>query len=161
MAAQVLKVMEEKSGDVGGASFARQGALTIRSLSLLLQQSEGATDASQLSLKVPLLGNISIRRNANRSQAPPPTAQQQPQMLPSPALWSVFPHQASQSFENASLNQGPLPPATMQEQADWQYNPLSWSIEDNHDSAFQDVFVADNWDQFGAMQGDYNNFQMQ
>ncbi|OCT48023.1 putative C6 finger domain protein [Cladophialophora carrionii] len=150
-AAQVLRVMEEKSGDAAGSSFARQGANAIRSLNALLQRSDGAAGSNQLSLKVPLLGNINIRRNIN----PPPAAstgnQQPAQLMPGTGLWDPIQHPAAQLFDGAALNQLQVAPSTMQEQANWQWNPLSWSIEDN---SFQDAFMIDNLDQLGMWQGE-------
>jgi len=160
IAAQVLKVMEEKSGDTAGANFARQGALTIRSLSALLQQNQSATGSRQLNLKVPLLGNINIRRNLDLPQAPATSTQQPMQMLPRTGPWDSTPQSVTQPFGDSTLSQGQLPPQAMQESSDWQWNPLSWSIEATHDNAFQDVFMADNMDQFGTWQGEHNNFQI-
>ena len=157
--AQVLKVMEEKSGDAGGTNFARQGAATIRSLSKLLQQSEQTDDPRQLSLKVPLLGSINIRRNTSNSQPPIAPGTALATYQPAPALpdpWTDQ-RQISQPFESATLMQGIQPVTTMQEQNGWQWNPLSWSIEDSQDNLIQDGFMTDNWDGFGAFQGDYSN----
>ncbi|EXJ54741.1 hypothetical protein A1O7_10082 [Cladophialophora yegresii CBS 114405] len=150
-ATQVLRLMEEKSGDAAGSSFARQGAIAIRSLSALLQKSEGAAGSSQLSLKVPLLGNINIRRNTNPPQAATTGNQQPAHVMPGTGLWDPSQHPASQLFDGATLNQIHAAPSTMQEQANWQWNPLSWSIEDN---SFQDAFMIDDLDQLGMWQGD-------
>ena len=160
IAAQVLKVMDEKSSDTGGANFARHGALTIRSLSGLLQQTDDGANSDQLSLKVPLLGNVNIRRNMDPSPVPPTGTQQPAQILPNAGLWRPIEQFVSQPTSVAPLNAGVLFPAATQGQAEWQLNPLSWSIDDTTDSMFQDVFMADTFDQLGAWQGDYSNFQL-
>jgi hypothetical protein len=158
IAAQVLKVMEEQSGEATGTNFARQGAITIRSLSALLQQREGAADSSQLSLKVPLLGNINIRRNTTHPEAATTGKHQPAQSLPGTGLWDPSQQPAPQIFDGASLSHVQVVPSTMQEQADWQWNPLSWSIDDN---PFHDAFMTDNLDHFGMWQGDDNSLQFQ
>ena len=61
--------------------------LLFRSLSTFLQQSEGASDSSQLSLKVPLLGNLNIRHNTNISQIP--ITQPLTPILPGNGLWNA------------------------------------------------------------------------
>ncbi|KIW62166.1 hypothetical protein, variant [Phialophora macrospora] len=154
IAAQVLGVMEEKSGEATGTNFARQGAITIRSLSALLQRSEGVAASSQLSLKVPLLGNINIRRNTNHPESASTGKDQPAQTLPGTGPWDPSQHPAPHIFPGASLNQVEVVPSTMHEQANWQWNPLSWSIEDN---PFQDAFMIDNLDHFGMWQGDDNS----
>lgn len=161
IAAKVLKVMEDKSRDAAGSNFARQGAITIRSLGALLQQKEGEFRSDHLNVTVPLLGNISVRRNIDRHQAPPIEAQQQAQGLPNVGLWKPTDLPSSQPFDAGVLSQGQFPATTMPTQGNVQWNPLSWSIEDTiNENLFQDVFMTDNTDPWGGWQGGYHsNFQ--
>ncbi|KAJ9603199.1 hypothetical protein H2200_012494 [Cladophialophora chaetospira] len=157
IAAQVLKVMDERSRDGAGANWARQGAVTIRALHGLLRGGGETIHAGNLSLKVPILGNINVRRNTGHSEMA--KTQQPMQNLPGVGLWKPDAELNSQQMDVASLSQSQLAPLNMQEQTPWQWNPLSWSIEENNDNVFQDAFMADNFDQFGTWGGGYNNFQ--
>lgn len=151
--------MEEKSRDAAGANWAQQGALTIRALHGLFQEGGDTTHSDRLSLKVPLLGNINIRRNPGQSEMAAVRSQQPAQILPGTGLWKADTNLTTQPSDLASLNQGQLPPMTMPEQTNWQWNPLSWSIEDESDNMLQDAFMADNFDQFGGWNG-YNSFEL-
>lgn len=150
IASQVLNVMDEKSREAGRASFARQGAITIRSLSQLLQQNGDGLAANQLSLTVPLLGNVNIRRNVD----PPIIGTQQAAQYWNPNGSAVSQPTASEM----NFGAGSLLPGVSQAPAEWQWNPLSWSVDGAVNNIFQDAFMADSAD-FGTWQGDYNGFQ--
>ncbi|KAH0827670.1 putative C6 finger domain protein [Fonsecaea pedrosoi] len=155
IAAQVLKVMDEKSRDTTNASFARLGAMTIRSLNALLQQNSDAVNSRQLNLKVPLLGNVTVRRNIDPSQAPS-TDQQPFQVQPDTGLWRSQQHILTQPGTMPTNNGGQFTLA--QTSAEWELNPLSWSF-DTHDNFFQDAFMADSFEPMGMWQTDYDGLQ--
>ncbi|OAP55553.1 hypothetical protein AYL99_10526 [Fonsecaea erecta] len=157
IAAQVLQVMDEKSRDAANSSFARLGALTIRSLNALLQQNGDSTDSRQLDLKVPLLGNVNVRRNINPSQVPATSDQQPFQVQPDTGLWRPHDQILHQQPGIIPVNTSSQL-ALAQTTAEWGLNPLSWSF-DTHDNFIQDAFMADTFDQTGMWQTDYNGFQ--
>ncbi|KIW22220.1 uncharacterized protein PV07_12130 [Cladophialophora immunda] len=156
IAAQVLQVMDAKSRDAANANFSRLGAATIRSLNALLQQTGDATSSRQLNLKVPLLGNVNVRRNIDPSQTSS-TANQQPfQVQQDTGLWRAPEQILHQQPGVTPVNTGPQLALT-QTTAEWELNPLSWSF-DTHDNFFQDAFMADAFDQTGMWQTDYSSF---
>ena len=61
--------MDEKSKDtIGPANFGRHGVLTIRALNRLLRDKGGPNSKSdELTLKVPLLGKLHVRRKHTSS----------------------------------------------------------------------------------------------
>ncbi|EXJ57785.1 uncharacterized protein A1O5_12343 [Cladophialophora psammophila CBS 110553] len=158
IAAQVLQVMEEKSRDTTNSNFARLGALTIRSLNALLQQNNDAADSRQLNLKVPLLGNVNVRRNVDPSHAPAPTNQPPFQVQSDTGLWRSHEQIVHQQPSSISASTGPHL-ALVQTPAEWDWNPLSWSF-DTHDNFLQDAFMADTFDQAGMWQTNYDSFQL-
>jgi hypothetical protein len=143
--AEVVKLMGEMANDVTRSEFARNGVTTICSLSRLLQQDSNASRGHEdLTLKVPLLGKVHIRRNLHAQQQAPDTA---PSLLGS-GSWS----------SNGQIAPQPrLPPqandyteASLQTQQDWQWNNFSWSVENYQDYFFQDALMTDNFDQFAS-----------
>lgn len=146
--AQVVKLMSEKANDITRSHFARNSVATICSLSRLLQQDDNVSQ--ELTLKVPLLGKVHIRRNVGASLPPP-------ESIPSgshPAssehgLWNsngqVAPRQPPSVQGNAYVE------PTLQTQQDWPWDNFSWSVENNHDYFVQDALMTD-FDQFVTWQ---------
>jgi hypothetical protein len=133
---------------MAGSDFTRNGLATIQSLNRLLQHDDNEAHMQELTLKVPLLGKVHIRRNTLTSEQPP-EAMNPP--LPSQlCLWKpkeqIVPHQ----YVPPPL--GTLPPNTYAPAAlpvrEWQWDPFSWSIEDNQENFFQATFMAESFDQF-------------
>jgi hypothetical protein len=149
--ARVVKVMDEKSRDIIGATFAQHGAISVKSLAEFLQSDGTGTKPREVNLHVPLLGSINIRRNDQtighlqpRPTVPPNTT----------GIWSNGISQAPQTPLTAAASiPNALPP--MSTQQDWQWNPLSWSINDQ-DNFFQQALPMDMLDQFGGWQGGYD-----
>ena len=156
--AQVTKLMDEKSNDTNASNFAQHGVTIIRSLNTLLQQDGDASNVHQLRLKVPLLGNVHIRRNASPPQMPKSKNPQSFQIPSESGLWKLNGPFTPQHHGSRSLNPDTVLGYATQAQAEWQWNPLSWSIEDNHDNFFQDAFMTDDSDQFAMWQTNYNNY---
>lgn len=147
---QIVELMEEKSHLAVGLNFAHEGAVTIRALSDLLSEDEKSSGAQSLTLKVPLLGKIHVRRNVRTTQAPPPNAQPAPIPMDT-NLWNQSMPQTSDPSLMASV-----PVSAAQGQSPWLLNPLSWSIEDDHEAAFQDALMADAFDGFNVAHMDPN-----
>lgn len=145
---QVVKLMGEKANDVTRSEFARNGVATICSLGRLLQQDENASQ--ELTLKVPLLGKVHIRRNVRSSQPRPETLTSRPALASSESgLWSsdsqTTPQHPPAGQENAFVD-----PA-FQTQQNWQLDSFSWSVDNNQDYFFQDALMTD-FDQFVTWQ---------
>ncbi|KIX07248.1 uncharacterized protein Z518_01901 [Rhinocladiella mackenziei CBS 650.93] len=159
---QVITLMDEKSHDSTGSSFTQHAVFTIRSLMTLLQQDGDTSNLCQMRLKVPLLGEVHIRRNACLSQ-PPQSKDWQSFPIPSgSAQWRMNePLATPQNYGSRPLNPDILSGSATQSQAECHWNPLSWSIEDNHDNFFQDPLMAESFDQCDMWQPDYNNFWFQ
>jgi hypothetical protein len=150
---EVAMLMKEKANDIIHSHFARNGAATICSLRRLLQQDDNFSQ--ELTLKVPLLGKIHIRRNVGTSQPrSETTASSSTQALsePQPGVWSA----------NGPMVPHPLRPAvsqsenfvepTSQTAQDWQWDNFSWSVDNNQDYFFQDALMTDGFDQFDTWQ---------
>jgi len=142
LVAQVIKLMDQMSSIYQGPNLAAQGASAIRALRDLLQQGRDASSPEELTLKVPLLGNIRVRRRSDNHF--PPQVPQGSQSWASSNEYAV-PAQASVS------NIGSMPDlsnTTSQMQGEWLVYPLSWSIEDNREDLFQDALMAEGFDGF-------------
>ncbi|KAK5077447.1 hypothetical protein LTR24_009637 [Lithohypha guttulata] len=141
--AQVLEVMEDKRPEgYAGTKFTKNCASGVPSLLNLLQQSGPSTTG--LKLKVPLLGNMSIRRNAASTQALDKSHtrdgwersqgvsnQCQPSQTP-----VVQQQSSATTFDPAMSFSG-----SQQIRAGWQWGPLSWSIE-SHRTAGAGTFTT-------------------
>lgn len=140
---QVIKLMREKSDSTPGSHFAQNGVTTLCSLNKLLQEDENATQVHQLTLKVPLLGKLNIRRNVRPSQAPKADNAWSFQVPSELGLWKP-----NEQLLPPPLSTNTLVGPALGAQEDWQWDSLSWSIEDNYENFFQDALMADNFDQF-------------
>lgn len=140
---QVIDLMDEKSSDDFGTNFARHGVFTIRALNDLFRQDEDSSNGQELTLKVPLLGKLHVRRNA-RVMSTSESSVLGPQLSSDPNIWKPSEYAVPQ-HNPASL----VPDANVggsQIQAQWPWDPLSWSLENNHEDLFQDAFMAGDFD---------------
>ncbi|KFX93958.1 hypothetical protein V490_04586 [Pseudogymnoascus sp. VKM F-3557] len=128
---QVITIMEEKSIKAAGFDFALRGASTIRALKKLLQD-EGTSGMQELTLSVPLLGKVHVRRNSHGSKRPEVKPVPQEQGVPPLAF---------------------IPQA----QGDYQWDSLSWSIDDRYEDFFQAALNVGSVDQFSMWDSGYNN----
>ena len=155
--AEVIKLMGDKSNSVTGSDFARNGLATIRALNRLLQQDDNEAHVQEMTLKVPLLGKVHIRRNARKSG---PFSEAINPPLPSElGIWKPNEQMVHQQYGPpplAVLPPNTYPPAALPAQ-DLHWDPFSWSIEDNHENLFQDTFMTENFDQFPTWQNKDNN----
>ncbi|KAN0115497.1 putative Zn(II)2Cys6 transcription factor [Hyaloscypha variabilis] len=152
---QVVELMSEKSREMTGSGFARNGATTISSLRRLLRQEYDAGEAQELILKVPLLGKVHVRRNVF-------TAQPVPQAMSLGSTHDGVP--SEQDFWRPTEQFG-LPMygqriihtdshvgvAVLAQEA-WPLDPFSWSIEDDQENFFQDTLMAESFDQLATWQ---------
>ncbi|KAF2095104.1 putative C6 finger domain protein [Rhizodiscina lignyota] len=156
LVAQIIELMDEKSHDVG-ANFARHGVVTIRSLIKLLRQDENTANPEELTLKVPLLGQLHVRRNVRIEKERQVQIMRASEIPPEPGSWksnNTVP-QANPLALAASTN-----PASQVQQGlpNLPWDPFSWSIENNHDDIFQDALMGDNFDDLGMFEVDMGGF---
>jgi hypothetical protein len=157
--AKVITLMDEKAKVTGGSKFAQHGVATIRSLINLLQQDDEASELQELTLKVPLLGKIHIRRRSSTSRVS--TANNLPSFLVPLNSGAENPneHFALQEQGQLQINGDSHMASANQMQAEWQGDPLSWSIEGHYEDFFQDALMGEEIDPFSVWQNNYTGFQ--
>ncbi|PLB49443.1 putative C6 finger domain protein [Aspergillus steynii IBT 23096] len=148
---EVTKLMTERSHDTTGARFAHTCVTTINSLHQLLQQ-EGPAHPQDLTLQVPLLGKVKVRRNLHQQETPQDGSISESTTNPN-ALRSEE-SSISQPQHSSKLSGSLQPPGNLQ--GDF----LSWSVEDNSDSYFQDALMMDDFDPFTMWPDAYNGFPL-
>lgn len=141
---RTVALMEEKCRDVVGATnYGKVGASTIRTLSTLLSTSpDDESEQQELTLKVPLLGKINVRRrqpNFTEQQIEQPGLCLEPETGEVPLMPGMSQQQPDPGVPvDASL-------INALSVRDWQpqYEPFSWSVVSNYDDAFQDALMSD------------------
>ncbi|KAL5050915.1 hypothetical protein BDW71DRAFT_80243 [Aspergillus fruticulosus] len=157
---QVIELMEEKSKDGVGVDFADRGAKTLRALRNLLQQdASNPAPMQELTVNVPLLGNIHIRRNVPAAQTTL-SESQQPSMMPQSADLAAQEQMIPSAYNpqittSSTYMQGPLIPNHGPSHMQWE--PLSWSVENGGDNLLDDAFMAETFDQAALWQNMYYN----
>ena len=126
---RVIELMRDKAKDKTGADFAELGMRALCALNGLLKQGDNMADVQDLTLNVPLLGKIHIRRNAGLASARPEnqTDNQSAAMavdpLPSELLGrTLLPGQDPIAVSTDSYMHDTAPAL--------QWNGLSWDIEE-------------------------------
>jgi hypothetical protein len=157
--AQVVELMDRQSKKVTSSNVIRHGVTTIRSLQTLLQQDGNSSPQEELSLKVPLLGNVRVRRKDAALQASRPSNPQSFPVPPESSSWNSNLPFTSQPFGRTNFDSNDIAKTTGEPQGDWHLDPLSWSIEDQDDNFFQDDFMAESFDQNNIWQNIQNSVQ--
>lgn len=157
----VIELMEEKSKDGAGSGFAEHGATSLRALRNLLQQEDSNTESiRELTVVVPLLGKIHVRRNLPTIQPPIPHSQATSDVMPQSTSW-VPQEQMVPATYNPQLNTSTY----MQDalisgngRPDMPWGDFSWSIEDAGNNLLDDALMADAFSQTALWQnaGYYN-----
>jgi hypothetical protein len=155
--AEVIKIMGQRSKDPTGFEFAEQAFNTLCALNQLLRQEENTASEQTLTLQVPLLGRLHIRRNVKSTQSTATTTIASSSLAPSSEA-------QSQDDMSASFLQGPIGyqvPTVMDGASavpnGWGWNDFSWSIEDTHESLFNDAFMGDSMEQDALWYNTPNN----
>lgn len=152
---QVVELMSEKSREMTGSGFARNGATTISSLSRLLRQESDAGEARELILKVPLLGKVHVRRNISTAQSAPQamTLGSTHDQVPSEeGFWRPPEQLGLPTYGQRIIHTDSHVGAALLTQEAWPLDPFSWSIEDNQENFFQDTLMAESFDQLATWQ---------
>lgn len=135
----VADLMGERSQMKPGSDLAREGHNTLCALNRLLQQDYGTARDQDLTLKVPLLGKVHIRRNARQSSS---NDQLPPQTTMTPGIETdttrSTEHMLTPTSYQAPLDYNPdtcmLNTDISSDQRQW--NGLSWSIEESYENFF-------------------------
>ncbi|KAK4554975.1 hypothetical protein LTR86_008123 [Recurvomyces mirabilis] len=140
---QIVDSMDLASEGIGSGQFAQEAARTIRSLSALLSNSR-VTDSRYVSLRVPLLGRIHVRRQDANTKLADPSAGS-----------SAVPPQVHGTQSVASVPILPGDGSTFAMPMDSVTDDIdSWSMEISGAMPFltHDVYSPDQW----QMLGDFN-----
>ncbi|EPE34175.1 Putative Zn(II)2Cys6 transcription factor (Eurofung) [Glarea lozoyensis ATCC 20868] len=142
---QVIELMDARSKNTMGFQFARRCIRSIRSLKELLQDNDKSR-VKELTLKVPLLGKVYVRRNT--SSLPTQDTQTQP-----PLATSMDPNVGSQDDQLLTSQEDGFAPFNADDPvaSDFQWQAmeeLPWElltrqIEDQYGGLFQDAFMTD------------------
>ncbi|KAH8805157.1 putative Zn(II)2Cys6 transcription factor [Xylogone sp. PMI_703] len=140
---QVITIMEEKCLD-------NSAATAIRSLIKLLQQEDMSSNTQELTLRVPLLGKVHVRRKSiPRAQGLNFDNQNSAPILSNTAVsWNPN-EQANPQDQNlpTALNTDINMMTTFPTQT-MQWDPFSWSIEDHYEDLLQDTLSSEEINQF-------------
>lgn len=157
---QVIELMRERSRDKVGSDIAKHGMHTLCALNELLQQADDAVHVQELTLNVPLLGKMHIRRNTKTSPSPGPRGQLPDEVPVDPQPWKPQGQTSLPAQDQGSIHTNPYMQSTMQTGSDWQWNNFSWIIEEDVGSNFfedplpLDAFESTLW------QNPYPNFPL-
>ena len=144
----VFELLEERSHDIVGSDIARSGVSTLRSLHELFEQDANLTQAQQLSLNVPLLGKVQIRRNHRTKQNLPAQQAISSRSQVEMPLWPpngqpAYNRQGHDPF--IADTQTSLGIRTQDEQ---NLDAFFWSVENDYEDFFQETLMTDNFAQF-------------
>jgi hypothetical protein len=153
---QIIEIMEEKSKNTAVSHFAQHCINSIRSLKKLLQENDEGSNTQELTLKIPLLGKVHIRRNSYKSRTQ--DTQNQPSFeIPANSGSRKANEQLLTNQEHRymplSINNHMASNFQALEELPW--DPLSWCIEDQYEDFFQDALMADENDQFAIWENNY------
>lgn len=123
----------------------------------LLQLATENPNVQELTLKVPLLGKVNLRRNSNIPRTPNPNDPPPYQDLSNPRFRKSNKQFNTQEFGRLPLSVDNHITPTFQGQERWQWVPLSWSIEDQYENFFQDALM-ENIEQYTPWQKNNNDF---
>ncbi|KAE8350055.1 hypothetical protein BDV28DRAFT_47863 [Aspergillus coremiiformis] len=142
---EVTDLIGERSKDPTNSKLAVNAYNTLRALSQLLRQDDHTAEVQRLTVTVPLLGKIHIRRNARPSQSSRVTAQLSSQQGPTSGApkWNDIPPTLNTNI--IMSEEGPTP-------EEWRFDDLSWSIEGNFDNLLEDTFLPDSIDPMSSWQ---------
>lgn len=137
---QTIEVIDERSKNTAVSHLAQHCVTSIRSLKELLQQNDRGSNAQELTLKIPLLGKVHIRRNRDMSQMQD-TRNFQAHGNPNEQWLTTQEHSyIPPCIDKNTVSDFQTP--------DLPWDPLSWCIEDHHEDFFQDALMADTTDLF-------------
>ncbi|OJJ05086.1 hypothetical protein ASPVEDRAFT_55096 [Aspergillus versicolor CBS 583.65] len=146
----VIELMEEKSKDGAGSGFAGHGATSLRALRNLLQQEDSnAESIRELTVVVPLLGKIHVRRNLPTAQPRQSHVQATSDAIPQSTSWVPQEQMVSAAY-NPRLNTSTYMQDALMAgngRPDMPWGDFSWSIEDAGNNLLDDALMAEPFGQ--------------
>lgn len=156
----VIELMEEKSKDGAGSGFAGHGATSLRALRNLLQQEDSnAESIRELTVVVPLLGKIHVRRNLPTTQPRQSHVQATSDAIPQSTSWVPQEQMVSAAY-NPRLNTSTYMQDALMAgngRPDMPWGDFSWSIEDAGNNLLDDSLMAEPFGQTALWQNAYYN----
>ncbi|KEF52056.1 uncharacterized protein A1O9_12046 [Exophiala aquamarina CBS 119918] len=144
--AQLVDLMDSISC-LKAADFAKQAVITLRSLSALLDENS-ASKEQDLTLTVPLLGKIFVRKNRNPVAAP---ISQSDGTIPQLSQATNANQNVAPAFTPATSD---LSGQTLPVANSWPWDPLSLFIEDNdREALFHQALMTEDFGQMDASVG--------
>lgn len=155
VAMEIIRLMDERSEAKVGSDFARQGSSVLYDLHTFLQQDDSNARAQDLTVKVPLLGKVHIRRNfrpssgTRGSNMPPPSNANAYTGIHNEQPIFTLHDKTPYSMESPTKDNAFSP-------GQWQWNNFSWSIDDSYNSFFEDALMAESFGQSMSWQDALN-----
>lgn len=154
---ETIEVMNERSKNTVVAHFAQHCVNSIRSLKELLQEDHEISDVQELTLKIPLLGKVYIRRNTYMSQTQHTREQPSLDIPANPGSWK--PNEESliaqeDRYIPSNIDNNMVSHFQTLEEMPW--DPLSWCIEDQCEDFFQDDLMPHEIDPFAIWNNNYH-----
>lgn len=143
VAVRITHLMSERCKAQVSSDVAREGSSALSALHTFLQQDDSnAARVQELTVKVPLLGKIHLRRNFRLISAP--SGSKVRHMQP-PSNTNTYAGIQNDPTAFTLNERTAIDNAFSPDQ--WQLNNLSWSIEDNYNGFFEDALMAESIDQ--------------
>lgn len=153
---QIIEIMYTKSKNTAISHLAQHCVNSIRSLKELLEADFDGSQRQELTLRIPLLGKVHIRRNTYRFTVPN-TQEQHSYELPASSGSRKPSEQLLTTQEHIctplNFNNHMAPNLEALNEPPW--DPLSWCIEDQWEDFFRDAIMADEIDQFATWENNY------
>ncbi|RMZ44172.1 C6 finger domain protein [Aspergillus flavus] len=143
----IITLIGERARDPTNSDLAVEAYNTLRALDQLLRQDDHTREVERLTVTVPLLGKIHVRRNA-RSAPQPRVANQPSSQLESNMgiqTWTSASHPLdgqSSLGTNIPVNEADPSPD------EWRLTDLSWSVEGSLDNLLEDAFLSESIGQY-------------
>ncbi|KAK6811599.1 hypothetical protein RU639_012493 [Aspergillus parasiticus] len=143
----IITLIGERARDPTNSDLAVEAYNTLRALDQLLRQDDHTGEVERLTVTVPLLGKIHVRRNT-RSAPQPRLANQSSSQLESNTgiqkwISASHPLEGQSSIgTNIAVNEADPSPD------EWRLTDLSWSVEGSLDNLLEDAFLSESIGQY-------------
>lgn len=143
----IITLIGERARDPTNSDLAVEAYNTLRALDQLLRQDDHTGEVERLTVTVPLLGKIHVRRNAR--SAPQPRVANQPSSQLESNMGIQTWISASHPLEGQSSLGTNIPVNEADPSPDeWRLTDLSWSVEGSLDNLLEDAFLSESIGQY-------------
>ncbi|KAE8410486.1 hypothetical protein BDV36DRAFT_277726 [Aspergillus pseudocaelatus] len=143
----VITLIGERARDPTNSELAVEAYNTLRALDQLLYQDDRTGEVERLTVTVPLLGKIHVRRNTRSAPQSRVTNQPSSQLEPNMGIQKWI--SASHPLEGQSGLGTNVPVNETDPTPDeWRLADLSWSVEGSLDNLLEDVFLNESIGQY-------------